>query len=148
MSTSLLPVRCKPRGTGLLTCITKWNVVKRRGTCLFLYVPQTPNTTKYRRVHMCSSSLLWCLMVIYPSVCGPMSPCCAHTQLHPGHTSPQGGSCGCHRLCIRPCGMDNTLQRLPAHQEQHPSLSLRDFSSSHTLGMRKHLPRPWCKKGN
>lgn len=76
---------------------------------------------------------LRCLMVIRSSVCGPMSPCYVHTKLHPEHTSHQGDSCGCHRLYITPCGMDNMLQTPPAHQEQQPYLFSLDFSSSPIL---------------
>lgn len=123
-------------------------MVKRRGTCLSLFVPQTSTQLSTQpaplRVHAHSSSHLWCLMMVCPSVCRPRSPC----YVHPEHTSQQGDSCSCHRLCFRPCGRDNTLQPLPVHQEQHPYLCSLGFSSSHTLRMRKHLPRPRCKKGS
>lgn len=107
-------------------------MVKRRGPaslCISeLYPTEYMASSSEGYVH----SSLRCLMVIRSTAC-PTSPCYVHTKLHPEHTSHQGDSCGCHRLYIRPCGMDNVLQTPPAHQEQQPYLFSLDFSSSHIL---------------
>lgn len=88
---------------------------------------------------MQSRSHLWCLMMMYPSLCGPCLAALFTYCFIPSTPESTGPF-------LWPCGMDHMLWPLLAPQEKNPYLLSPDFSSNHILRMRKHLSRPRCRE--